>query len=97
MSNADLLSRIAINTSACQNIPCIQGHGILVTSIFSNLAKGQTVKDILDQYPDLERQDILACFAYAAEMTQEITEVVGTIVMIQQGGILEYEVADTEE
>lgn len=30
-------------------------------------------------------------------MTQEITEVVGTIVMIQQGGILEDEVADTEE
>jgi len=97
MSDTDLLSRIAINASSCQSVPCLKGHNISVSSIFSNLAKGQTVKDILAQYPDLERQDILTCFAYAAEMTQEITEVVGTIVIIQQGGILEDEVADTEE
>jgi uncharacterized protein (DUF433 family) len=97
MSDADLLSRIAIRSHASDSKPCIKGHGIEVASIFHNLAGGLTVKDILKQYPNLERQDILACFAYAAEMTQEISAVVTKIVKIQQGTVLEYEVADTEE
>lgn len=97
MSDADLLSRIAIRSKASDSRPCIKGNGIEVASIFHNLAEGLTVKDILKQYPNLERQDILACFAYAAEMTQEISEVVTKIIKIQEGTILEYEVTDTEE
>jgi len=97
MSNhSNLLSRIAIDTSNYQRKPCIKGHQIGVASILSNLAEGMTVKDILDQYPQLQREDILACFAYGAEMTQDITEVVGKIVIIQQGGILEFESRERE-
>lgn len=90
-SHSNLLSRIIIDANYDYGKPCIKGHQIWVSSILNDLATGMTVKDILDQYPELEREDILACFAYAAEMTQDITEVVGKIVMIQQGGILEYQ------
>ncbi len=97
MSNhSNLLSRIVIEASYCHGKPCIKGHQIWVSSILSDLAEGMTVKDILHRYPALEREDILACFAYAAEMTQDITEVVGKIVMIQQGAVLEYQYTEED-
>lgn len=90
-SDSNLLSRIVIEESYDYLKPCIKGSQIWVSSILSDLATGRTVKDILHQYPSLEREDILACFAYGAEMAQDITEVVGKIVMIQQGRILEFQ------
>ena len=90
-SHSNLLSRIVIHANYNHGKPCIKGHNIWVSSILADLATGHTVKDILHAYPQLEQEDILACFAYGAEMTQDITEVVGKIVMIQQGAILEYQ------
>ena len=92
MSNSsDLLSRIVIDKSDDHLKPCIKGSQMWVSSILNELATGMTVKDILHQYPSLEREDILACFAYAAKMTGDITEVAGTIVEIQRGSILEFQ------
>ena len=92
MSNSsDLLSRIVIDERDDHLKPCLKGSQMWVSSILSDLASGMTIKDILHQYPSLEREDILACFAYAAEMTGDITEVAGTIVEIQRGSILEFQ------
>ena len=93
MSNySDLLSRIVIDAKPGHRQPCIKEHQISVSSILSELAEGITVEEILEeQYPNLEREDILACFAYAAEMTQDINKVVGTVVEIEKGAILEYQ------
>jgi len=90
-SNPHLLSRIAIDAGTSHGKPCIKGYQIWVSSILSDLAEGMTVKDIFHQYPELEQEDILACFAYAAEMTQDITEVTGKIKMIQTGMIFDYQ------
>lgn len=90
-NHPNLLSRIAIDASTCHGKPCIKGYQIWVSSILSDLAEGIAVKDILHQYPELEQEDILACFAYAAEMTQNMTEVTGKIKMIQTGMVLDYQ------
>ena len=66
-----LLQRISINPNICFGKPCIRGHRIWVSLILDLLANGATFEEILNDYPDLEREDILACIAYGSEMTRE--------------------------
>jgi uncharacterized protein (DUF433 family) len=71
MSNSQLLSRISINPNICGGKPCIKGHRIWISLILDFLASGATMKEILEDYPQLETEDILACIAYGAEMSRE--------------------------
>lgn len=66
-----LLQRISINPDVCFGKPCIRGTRIWVSLILDFLANGDTVEDILEDYPHLKREDILAAIAYGAEMTRE--------------------------
>jgi len=66
-----LLQRISIDPSICFGKPCIRGHRIWVSLILDLLAQGETVEDILRDYPGLEPDDIRACIAYGAEMSRE--------------------------
>ena len=71
MTRQELLQRISINPNVCFGKPCIKGHRIWVSLILDFLASGWSVKDILDNYPGLEAEDVLACIAYGAEMSRE--------------------------
>jgi uncharacterized protein (DUF433 family) len=71
MSKQELLSRISLDPAVCFGKPCIRGHRIWVSLILDFLASGSTLEEILENYPGLEREDIFACLAYAAEMTRE--------------------------
>ena len=51
--------------------PCIRGHRIWVSLILDFLASGMTSQEILEDYPGLMAEDILACIAYGAEMARE--------------------------
>lgn len=64
---ADLLSRISIDPNICFGKPCIRGHRIWVSLILDFLASGVTIEYLLEEYPGIEREDILACIAYGAE------------------------------
>jgi uncharacterized protein (DUF433 family) len=59
------LSRITINSEVCHGKPTIRNTRNTVESILEYLAGGDTVEDILTEFPDLQREDILACIAYA--------------------------------
>jgi len=52
--------------------PCIRGLRITVYDILSYLAAGMSTKDILNDFPELTEQDILASLAYAAEAEKRI-------------------------
>lgn len=67
----EYLDRISINPNVCFGKPCIKGHRIWVSLILDMLTEGLSVDQILEEYPYLVREDILACLAYAAEMTRE--------------------------
>jgi uncharacterized protein (DUF433 family) len=71
MSREQLLERISINPDICFGKPCIRGHRIWVSLILDFLANGASVEDILQDYPQLEESDIMACIAYGAEMSRE--------------------------
>ncbi|AFY46838.1 hypothetical protein Nos7524_0939 [Nostoc sp. PCC 7524] len=70
MTMNNLLSRISIDPNICFGKPCIKGHRIWVSLILDLLAGGETIETILAEYPGLEREDILACIAYGAEMAR---------------------------
>jgi len=67
----DWRERISIDPNVCHGKPCIKGTRIMVWLIIECLANGDTIEDILEAYPSLTREDVLAALAYAAEMTKE--------------------------
>ena len=71
MTRDELLARISIDPNICFGKPCIKGHRIWVSLVLDLLASGQSVEEVLADHPGLDRQDVLACIAYGAEMSRE--------------------------
>ncbi len=71
MTQNNLLSRISIDSNICFGKPCIRSHRIWVSLILDFLASGMTVEELLEEYPGIEREDILACIAYGAELARD--------------------------
>ena len=65
MTEKQLLMRITTNPAIFSGKPIIRGMRISVEMIVSLLAQGATAIELLDDYPDLEADDIQACLAYA--------------------------------
>jgi uncharacterized protein (DUF433 family) len=63
------LNRITINDAQCGGRPCIRGMRIRVTDILELLSEGASFEEILEDYPYLQRDDILAAIEYAARQT----------------------------
>lgn len=66
----NLLSRITINAEVCHGKPTIRGLRYPVDNMLELMASGMTIEELLNDYPDLEREDFLACIEYAAKLTQ---------------------------
>ncbi len=65
MVSNPLLERITIDAAICHGKPCIRGLRYPVAAILEYLAAGDTVEDILNEFHDLEEEDIQACLAFA--------------------------------
>lgn len=63
--------RIVINPEICHGKPCIKGTRIWVSLVLDFLASGDSIEAVLQEYPQLTREDILACIAYGAEISRE--------------------------
>ncbi len=66
-----MLERITVAPKICHGQACIKGTRIPVHQILHMMANGDTIEDLLEEYPTLKRADILACMEYAAELTEE--------------------------
>jgi uncharacterized protein (DUF433 family) len=62
------LSRIILDPSILAGKPIIRGTRISVDHVLELLASGWNESSILEEYPGLEREDILACIRYAQEI-----------------------------
>jgi uncharacterized protein (DUF433 family) len=65
-----LLSRITIDPAICHGEPCVRGLRYPVEVLLELLSSGMTIDEILADYEDLERDDLLAVFAFAARLSQ---------------------------
>ena len=63
--------RITIDPKVCHGQACIKGTRIPVYQILGMLANGDTIENLLEEYPALTREDILACLDYAALLAEE--------------------------
>ena len=73
-----MYERIKIDPNVCHGQACIKGTRIPVHQIVHMLANGDAIEDLLEQYPSLKRDDILACLDYAASLAEEqITPITG--------------------
>lgn len=63
-----LLERITLDPEVCHGKPCIRGMRWPVEVIMDMLGSGMTIEEILEDHPELEREDILASLQYAKMM-----------------------------
>lgn len=68
--NEGLLNRITIDSKVCHGKPTIRNKRYTVDLILDLLSAGSTHEEILDEYPNLENEDILACLAYASKLAK---------------------------
>jgi uncharacterized protein (DUF433 family) len=66
----NLMDRIVIDPSICHGKPTVRGLRYPVETILELLSSGMSADEILGDYEDLEREDILAALAYAVRVTQ---------------------------
>ena len=64
----DLLKRITLNPNVCFGKPTIRNMRYPVEMILDLLAAGMTFDELLEDYPDLEREDFQACLLFAGKL-----------------------------
>ncbi len=62
--------RIELNPMVCHGKPVIRGTRVMVSTILGALAAGDTMEMILEDYPNLQREDIGAALAFARDLSQ---------------------------
>lgn len=66
----ELINRITIGPDICHGKPVIRGLRYPVDNMLELLASGMTIEELLEDYPDLVKEDFLACLQYAAKLAQ---------------------------
>jgi uncharacterized protein (DUF433 family) len=67
--------RIVINSDVCNGRPVIAGTRITIQTILEFLGAGDSIDDVLSEYPNLAREDIYACLQYASRLMANRYEV----------------------
>lgn len=63
--------RIVVDPQICGGKPCIRGTRIMVKNILGMLAGGYAIEQVLDAYPELSRDDVVAALDYASAVVDE--------------------------
>ena len=63
-----LLARITVNPEIFGGKPIVRGRRLAVEHVLGLLAAGDSIEDLLREYPWLERDDVQACLAYARRL-----------------------------
>lgn len=63
--------RITIDPNRMRGLPCIRDTRVTVSAVLGQLAAGQAIQEVLDDYPYLQREDVLAALEYAAAAMRE--------------------------
>jgi len=69
---SNLLNRITVNPEVLVGKPIIRGLRISVDQILKALAGGVTVQELLEDYPELEKEDIQAALLYSASIRKAV-------------------------
>jgi len=67
--NSGMNDRVSIDPEICHGKPVINGTRVLVSSILGALAGGDTLDDMLEDYPDITSEDIAAALEFASQLS----------------------------
>jgi uncharacterized protein (DUF433 family) len=81
-----MTDRISIDPRVCHGQACVKGTRIPVHQVVHMLAGGDTIEDLLREYPHLTREDVLACLDYAASLAEEQVSPIETLVEVSRAG-----------
>jgi len=62
------MRKIIVNPVVCDGVPTIEGTRITAQTVLEFLAAGDSIEEVLEEYPSLSREDVLACLAYSARL-----------------------------
>ena len=62
------MRNIVIDPEICNGKPVIEGTRITAQTVIEFLSAGDSIEDVLEEYPTLTREDVLACLAYSARL-----------------------------
>jgi len=65
--------RITVDPAVCHGKACIRGTRVMASVVLDNLAAGVGIEELLESYPSLTRDDVLAAMAYAADLARDRT------------------------
>ena len=65
------LDGVSVDPAQMGGLPCVRGTRVTVSMVLGQLAAGRTIEQVLEDYPYLERLDVLACLEYAAAIVNE--------------------------
>ena len=68
---SNIHERISINPEICHGQACVKGTRIPVHQVVHMLGNGDSIEDLLGDYPSLRNEDIYACLEYAAERVED--------------------------
>lgn len=61
--------RISIDPKVCHGKPVIKGTRVLVSNILGYLASGQTIEDVLKDFPHISKEDVLAAISFGSQLS----------------------------
>jgi uncharacterized protein (DUF433 family) len=62
------MNRIVLDPEVCNGKPIIKGTRITAQTVLEFLAAGDSIEDVLDEYPSLIREDVLECMKFSSEL-----------------------------
>jgi uncharacterized protein (DUF433 family) len=65
---AHAMRKIIVDPDICIGLPTIEGTRITTQTVLEFLSAGDSIEDILEEYPSLSREDVLACLPYSARL-----------------------------
>jgi uncharacterized protein (DUF433 family) len=68
----ELFARITIDPAVRFGKPCVRGTRLTVGDVLGTLASGSSEAQLLEDFPQLTHEDVLACFAFAAEREKRL-------------------------
>ncbi|MES2661622.1 MAG: DUF433 domain-containing protein [Verrucomicrobiota bacterium] len=72
------MDRIILDPDICNGQPVVRGTRVTAQTILEFLATGDSIKDVLEEYPSLTREDVLACILFSSNLMKHqfsLTEV----------------------
>ena len=73
------LDRITINPAVCLGQPTIRGMRITVSVVLKLLGAGKSMDEVLQAYPELEKEDVRQCLQFAAWVVSDRIQILPTV------------------